>query len=369
MNRALGSLAPLVPLLMLALPSRAQAEASVSLAYEAPDGCPAQPDFVAAVAARGGDFARSGSAGSRSVMVVAIRRNGRGFSGAFQVRDADTATHKREVHGQSCGEVVDALAVVTAIALRSDSADVAADTAPLADVTPPAPPTVAPPSLDKARSEPSAPKRLRGHTQYFPPRAQEVEVGAGTLRFDRQQSYTVSGGAVVGMVPALVIPRYDLSLVTANFVTAPDGAQRIDGVISKVHVSLLGQGTYRSSNTSTALFGASFGMGLCGSPFYDTGGLVLLFCGEYGGGFMNLVTTGPDGSQIQTKNMGFGEIAFEGEIKYNFGSHFLVEATVGGAGILGNFTAERPDGSAIFGSPSALWHWSAYGLGGIGLHF
>jgi hypothetical protein len=356
---------------MLALPSRALAEASVGLIYEAPEGCPARPDFVAAVAARGGDFAKSASAGSRRVMAVAIRRDDRGFAGAFQVRDAETATNKREVHGQSCGEVVEALAVVTAIALRSD-AD--ADTAPVAEVTPPAPPPaapppVAPPSQDKAGAKPPAPRRLRGHTQYFPPRAQEVEVGAGTLRFDRQQSYAVSGGAVVGLVPSLAIPRYDLSVVTANFVTAPDGAQRIDGVIGKIRLSLLGQGTYRSSDTSTTLLGASFGMGLCGSPFYDTGGLVLLFCGEYGGGFMNLVTKGTDGSQIQTKNVGFGEIALEGEIKYNFGSYFFIEATVGGGGILGAFTAERADGSAIFGSPSALWHWSAYGLVGIGLHF
>ncbi len=366
-NRALASFAALVPLLMLALvPSRALAEGSVGLAYESPEGCPAQRDFVAAVAARGGDFARAGSAGARRIMVVAIRHDAGGFFGAFQVRDAETATNKREVHGQSCGEVVDALAVVTAIALRSD-AD--ADTAPVVAVAPPAPPPDAAPSRGGEGSTPPAPRRLRGHTHFFPPRAQEVKVGPGTLRFDRQQSYAVTGGAVVGLVPSLVIPRYDLSLVTANFVTAPDGAQRIDGVISKVHVSLLGQGTYRSSNTSTTLFGASFGMGLCGSPFYDTGGLVLLFCGEYGGGFMNLVTKGTDGAQIQTKNVGFGEISLEGEIKYNFGSHFFIEATLGGGGILGNFTAEGADGSPIFGSPTGLWHWSAYGLGGIGLHF
>ena len=120
MNRASAPVAPLVALVVSALSSSALAGSPVGLAYEAPDGCPAQRDFVAAVAARGAEFDGPGSAGASRVMVVAIRKNAGGFSGAFQVRDEQAASNKREVHGPSCGEVVDALAVVTAIALRSD---------------------------------------------------------------------------------------------------------------------------------------------------------------------------------------------------------------------------------------------------------
>jgi hypothetical protein len=364
-NRALALLAPLIPVLALALSSPARAGATVRLAYEAPEGCPAQPDFVAAVAARGGEFDGTPSAASHSMMVVAIRKDGTGFAGAFQLRDDQTASDKREVYGQSCAEVVDALAVVTAIALRSNVADLAA---PGADVTPPPAPPGPPQSRAEAPAKPPVPRRLRARTAYFPSRTQEVEVGAGTLRFDRQQSYVVAAGAAVGMVPSVVLPRYDLALVTANFVTAPDGTQRIDGAIVKARLTLFDQGTYRSADTATTIYGASFAFGICSSPLYDTRGLVLLFCGEYGGGFLNLLTKGTDGAQIQSKNAGFGTIALDAEIQYNLGSTFVIEANVGGVGLIGNFTAERADGSSIFGTSSGTWHTSAYGLLGIGFH-
>jgi hypothetical protein len=347
---------------MLALSSPARAGSAVGLAYEAPEGCPAQPDFVAAVAARGADFEGAGSAGSHRVMVVAIRRDDRGFAGALQVRDDQTASNKREVHGESCGEVVDALAVVTAIALRPE---VTADAASVADVTPPTSPPVATPLPGETAVKLPPSERLRGSTRIFPPRTEKVEVGAGTLRFDLQRSYTLSAGALVGLIPSVVMPRYDLTLSIANFVTTPEGAQRIAGLVYQVRVSGMGPATYRSADTSTALAGGSFGIGICQSPLYDTRGLVLLFCAEYGGGFMNLVTKAADGSQIQSKTVGYGTVMFGGEIQYNLGSSFLVGAKVGGGLNVGSVAAERADGSQIFGSSV----WSAYGLLSVGLHF
>jgi hypothetical protein len=352
-NRALASLTLLVSS-AVTLPSLALAEGSVSLAYEAPAGCPAQPEFVGAVAERGGAFEGEGAAGSHRVMVVAIRRDNRGFTGAFQVRDDETATNKREVHGQSCGEVVDALAVVTAIALRSDSA-----------VTPVAAPPVAPPPQPKSAVEPPPAERFRGSTRIFPPRTEKVEVGAGTLRFDLQRNYTLSAGVVVGMVPSLVIPRYDLTAVVASFVTTPEGAQRIAGLVFQLRLSAMGPATYRSADTSTAVSGFSFGIGLCQSPRYDTRGLMVLFCGEYGGGFLSLDTKGADGGQIQSKNAGYGTVTLGGEIQYSLGSIFHVGAKIGGGLNIGDVTAERADGTRIFKTPVL----SAYGLLGIGLHF
>jgi hypothetical protein len=65
-----------------------------------------------------------------------LARSSRPDRGAAAVaaRDDEAASTRREVHGQSCGGVVDALAVDTAIALRSD---VAAATAPIVDIIPP----------------------------------------------------------------------------------------------------------------------------------------------------------------------------------------------------------------------------------------
>jgi hypothetical protein len=344
----------------LALSSRALAGAPVKLVYEAPAECPAQPEFVAAVAARGGDFDHAGSAGTHRVLVVAITKDDRGFAGAFQVRDDGTASDRREVHGQSCAEVTDALSVVAAIALRSDAASAAV---PIAAVAPPPPPAATP-----APNPPGA-KRFVGHTAFFSPSTKEVLVSSGTLRFDRQQAFGISAGAVAGLVPTLLIPHYDFSGTVVNFVTMPDGSQRIDGSVTKVRVSALGPATYRSPSTTTSLAGFSFGISLCGSPHYDTRGLVLLICGEYGGGLMHLVTKGTDGSQIQSKNTGFGTLALEAQLQYNLGPHFFVQANVSGGGTVGDISAEHLDGTPIFGESSLWGHWLASGDVGLGLHF
>jgi hypothetical protein len=351
-------------LVVLGVSSRALAGAPVRLVYEAPAECPAQAEFVAAVVTRASDFNHLDSGGTRRVLVVAITKDDRGFAGAFQVRDDGTASDRREVHGQNCAEVADALAVVTAIELRSD---VATDPPPpVAAVTP----LPAQPPSGGGGPPPAAadPERFVGHTGFFPPGTQEVLVSAGKLRFDRKQSFAFSAGVVAGLVPSLVIPRADLSLTTANFVTTPDGAQRIDGSVVKLRVSGLGNATYRSSDATTTMSGASFGIGLCGSPHYDTRGLVLLVCGEYGGGFLNLVTKASDGTQLQSKNAGFGTLTLDLQIRYNLGAHFFVEADVGGGGAFGNISAERADGSRIFGG-SSPWFWLAHGILGIGLQF
>jgi hypothetical protein len=171
------------------------------------------------------------------------------------------------------------------------------------------------------------------------------------------------------MIGSMLMPRYDLSLVGASFITTPEGEQRISGLVVLTRVSGLGPATYRSADTTTDIGGASFGFNICQSPLYDTRGWVVLFCGEYGGGFVNLLTKDADGKQIQSKIAGFGAVNFGAEVQYNLGSVFHIGAKVGGGFSFGQFSAERADGSRIFGSSSAGLSWSAYGLLGAGVHF
>jgi hypothetical protein len=349
-NTELAALAALV------FSSPALAKSGVGLLYEAPEDCPAQPEFVTAVAARGADF--DGAEGTKRTMVVSIHKQDDGFGGAFQVRDGQGETDKREVHGASCGEVVDALAVVTAIALH-----------PAGEALPAALPPSAPPAKASELAPTPPDLRLRGTTRFFPSRSESVPVGAGTLRFDLQRSFTAYAGATVGMIRSMLMPRYDLSFVFAHFVTTPEGVQRIAGPVVQARVSGLGQATYRSTDTTTEIGGASFGFDLCQSPLYDTRGWVVLFCSEYGGGLMNLLTKGADGKQIQSKNVGFGAVNFGAEVQYNFGSLFHIGAKLGGGFSFGQLSAERADGSRIFGSSSAGLLWSAYALLGAGVHF
>lgn len=210
------------------------------LTYEAPPGCPSEPEFVAAVAARGADIGRPQATDHRR-LVVSIRRGAAGFEGAFHVRDGRDATNNREVAGPSCAEVADALAMVTAIAL---------DTAAQAGAGAGAPPS---PAVVAAAPETSATRGgtgsaagsslaraqdgLRGSTRIFPARSETLQVHAGALHFDLARTVTIHAGASAGLIPSVVLPRYDLSMVAASFITTPDGDQRISGVIFQPRLS------------------------------------------------------------------------------------------------------------------------------------
>jgi hypothetical protein len=356
----------LTPVILLAASVPARATPAVGLAYDAPAGCPSEDDFVAAVTGRGADFDAPRGTPVAEVMVVSISRAENGFAGAFQVRDGGEATNKREVRGASCREVADALAVVTAIALQGDAGG--GGKAQPAPASSPPRVTEVSPGPDPAPASPPPPqpsKRLRGRTRLGYANPESVTVPAGTIRFEGALTWDAYAGAAVGIIPSLVLPHYDIAGIVANFVTTPDGAQRIAGIVLRTHVGIMGPGTYRSSSAKTDVIGGAFGIDLCQSPRYDTGGLVLLFCVGYAGGFMNLNTTGLDGTSIQTKTAGFGEVALSGEIQYYLGAGFHVAARLGGGFAVGQLTAEGADGSRIFASQP----WSGDFMLGVGRRF
>jgi hypothetical protein len=341
------NLAP-ASLIFIALSSSALAQAAVGLAYEAPEGCPAERDFVAAVAARGAAFDGGATNGPHRVMVVAIRKQGDGFAGVFQLRDGETATDKREVQAPSCAEVVDAMAVVTAIALRPEIA---------ASASPP-PAEVRPPALER----PPEDQRLYGNTFKYHHAHESVAVPAGPLTFDLVRTVTLFGGAMIAEASSTVMPRFDLDLAIANFLTTPDGAQRIMGPILRSRFIFFGPGSNQSPGTKTDLMGGlAAAFGLCVSPHYDSTGLVLLICGDAGAGGMSLQTTGAGGAPSKWVN--FGLVGFELEALYNLTSLVNVGIKLGGETYPGlpGWSAESADESNIT--------YSVYLQAGIGFRF
>jgi hypothetical protein len=343
-------------LLLVVLWSSRLARAAVGLAYEAPDGCPSRREFVDAVATRGADFETAGTKSADRVLVVTIRKQGNGFAGVFLVRDGAGATSQREVQGAACTEVVDALSVVTAIALRPEAG------APPAHAPPPPP---APPAESHAASP--ADGRLRGNTFIYHHTHETLAMPAGPLSFDLARALNVYAGIMVGAAPATVMPRFDLSMIAGNFVTASDRSQRIIGLILRSRLTFLGPGTYRSPDTKTTLEGMAFALGGCLTPHYDSAGLILLFCTDIGVGGMNLRTTDLGGTQIQSKFVGFGSIGLGIEMQYNLTSLVNVGIKVGWDTFLGSppWSAERGDGTQIFAAPAN----SGYALLGMGFRF
>jgi hypothetical protein len=346
----------LAALAILAAPGRAGAAAG--LTFAAPSACPSEEQFVAAVAARGGDLERLRSGGADRSVDISIAKSGAGFSGSLQVHAGAGASDPREVHAETCGAVVDGLAVVTAVALGGpgELAAGAAPAAPSGATTAPALAAPAPPPEDTT---------LHG---LHGPQTHTIRVEAGDLDVGRSFSASLDGGLVVGLVPGLVLPRYDLTLSTANFITPPGGLHYLVGAVVAVHVSYLGQATYKTSNSSTDVNGASWGIGICRSLHYDTRGFAALLCVEYIGGQLNLETHDLVAGKTISKSTGFGQGGLYTQLQYNLAGHFHVHLKVGGDLILGStMSAERADGSAIF--TTAKTALSGYAVAGIGFHF
>jgi hypothetical protein len=88
----------------------------VRLAYAAPEGCPDEAAFVAAVAAQAHPFERAPRSAARVRSLEArIARADDAHTGVLRVREADGATSERDVRGATCQEVFSALALVAAL--------------------------------------------------------------------------------------------------------------------------------------------------------------------------------------------------------------------------------------------------------------
>jgi hypothetical protein len=376
-RRYLSLFAP-VALAALVCARSSKAGPPARLAYAVPSGCPSEAEFVAAVSARGGLFDRTGPEPVSRAMDVSIRRGESGFTGSFQLRDGGNASGLREVHAASCTEVMEGLAVVTAIALRADSESPAgaasANPSPgvatdaLSAPPNPAPsPAVAPSSPPASHLSAATQKdegRLVGHSE-FGASDKFIDVDAGTIGLRKAIAVTAAAGVQSGLIPSLILPRYDVTMSRADFLTTPGDRSYLVGPILRLRASFLGEGTYRSKDASTDALGVTVGMSVCLSPIYDTRALVVLLCGELGGGVLQLQTKSTDGSSTKTKVAGFGSTALEAESEYNLGGSVHLNLKVGVDFLLNPLTAERADGSQIFQSSQV----APFVLAGVGIHF
>jgi len=321
------------------------------LAYEAPPVCPSKSEFLEAVAARGVPLPET--AGDRR-MEISIRQAAGAFSGSFQIRDGDATSGQRELHAAGCRDVSNGLAIVPAIALGADPS-----TSSPAIVTPP---PAASPALPTPTSSPRQEERVRKSADMF---TGTVEVPAGTLRFQSLLTATLTGGAVVGMIPTLVVPRYDLTLFRGNFATTPNAFTYLVGPILQARISYLGDRTFRSPDGyASSVRGFGFGMSGCRAPVYDTHGLTILGCIEYSAGVMRIDTKNALGMQTESKTVALAAVGIEGEATYALAGRLILSAKLGGDLSFSKVSADRSDGTAIFQSQP----FSAHVLLGVGTY-
>jgi hypothetical protein len=340
----------------------AQAHAAPRLVYEATADCPKSGEFMAAVRARGGDVELEAAVASDEIDVV-IERAGKDYRGTVRVRSAGQSSEPREVRSAACSEVADGLAIVTALASKTGSV---ADSA-----TPAAPDTngaattknETPHSPLAAPTPPPAPStQLRTAGQFHD---ETLSVTSGELRVRNDTAVTLSAGALFGIVPGAVVPRFDLTLARTNFITTPDGAGHIIGSILRTRWTILGPTEYRSSDWSTRFWAFKVSIGGCSQLAYDLSGFVLLACGEIGAGVAKIAAKDPQGRTTSDEIVGVPTAALELDARYNLGRVFHLGLTVGGEAWLSQLTARATDGTRIFHTNPL----GAYAMAGLGMHF
>jgi hypothetical protein len=293
---------------------------------------------------------------------ISIHESTQGFEGSLRLEAKEGPKAVREVHAQLCSEVASGLAIVAAIALGGAPEQSAPE--PEGQQSPTKPvataqertPTLAPDARPDAK-----PRFVTSSFKHDP----IVDVQAGPLRFDRVRNYTLGAGADFGLLPGLLVPRYEFSISLANLVTPPSMHSYLVGPILEVFWTVFGPGSVHHQGFTTRAFGFEAGVRSCSAFTYDSQGLTLLGCGEFGVGGLGMDTKDLLGVTARDKSTGFGTAGLVLESQYRFGSVFLLDLRLAGRAQLGGLSAERADGSEIFGAQL----FGAYAQLGLGLQF
>ena len=337
----------------------AHGEPKVALEYRAPGLCPDRAQFVAKMADRGGRLEGADSAERVQKLEVSVEQSSESaFVGTLLVTATDGSSTSREIHDPDCVEVVTGLAVVAAIALGGREGSEPQSPA-LAE------PQEAPRSVEapSAPVKPKAPEpHLRG-SSFGPPSS--IEVSAGTLRFERDQRLTLRGGIDYGLIPHLLMPRFDLDLSASEFAVTPSGSSRLVGPIVQVRWTMYGPASRTEGGRNTEALGFGASVASCSAFTYDDRGLSLLACGEFGLGSLAVETTEADGSSSK-KHTGFGLAGLTFDTKYSLGKLLHVGLQLGGRMQLGAIDANEVGGQQDSDVPL---FWGGYATAGIGVHF
>jgi hypothetical protein len=149
-QRTVATIAQLV-LAFIAGPAGADVE-GIRLAYSADAGCPDEGRFLQGVTARTERIRRAAEREPARAFDVAITRDVGTIRGVLSITALDGGVSRREVTGESCDEVVSALALITALAV-----DPLAATVPEPPPPPPPSPSPEPRPLDRLPTAASAP--------------------------------------------------------------------------------------------------------------------------------------------------------------------------------------------------------------------
>lgn len=371
---------------------------AATVVYDAPEQCPDRAAFVEMVLARNPQLDLNGEKRSRWAL-VRISRSDIGFSGSFLLKGDPSSTRAREVESPSCQEVVNALSVVTAIAL-----DPAIDPSLAAPLSPhqSEPKKDEPPSSQEGSPEVSSSKKgespVAGSFKIFPSRDEDIlntersvaqrpgwtrgarlqhstQLEDGELSLRRSFAVDSQAGAVLGLFPNKAVPRIDVNVRTSLLMKAPQDKAFLVGFMPRVRVSTMPTARYNLGEIqNTIWYSYVVSLGGCYSPYFNPKGFAVLLCADYGGGVMNqdpasrgdveIPADTPQEGRVDVR--GVAKIAATVDAEYNLFSIFHLAARVG-------FESHLTGLLDLYDAPDRLFYRRGRALGfataGVGVHF
>ena len=166
-GRAAGAAAVVLACVLASRPSAAQTNGtSIRLEYDAAEGCPGRDAFVARLRARTAHFEITLTDPLATTYRITLR-SGDESRGQVESREPSGAPIVQALHGPTCDEVADALALVLALALDTRAEDArAADASALTAAPLPSPPVARVPASAPRERAPDQPVDFRSR----PPR-------------------------------------------------------------------------------------------------------------------------------------------------------------------------------------------------------
>ena len=194
-----------------------EAPEPLSVAYEAPEGCPTAEAFFREVSART-TRARAPLPDERArVMHVVVTRRGERYGGRLWIDDASRVGTARAVEGTTCSEVVGALALIGALAVdpRASTAPVAPTSRAQTDAGDALPPAPAPSKTAVSMAPPPTAQRAETPGPGPAPRPAPPPTRVGVAVGVQAEALFVAGAVGSGRVFG------DLSFRSADSIFAP----------------------------------------------------------------------------------------------------------------------------------------------------
>lgn len=302
--------------------------------YVAPAGCPSADVFEEAVTARGGNVKAVAADAPQSQaqvrLFVRVEQDAAGFEGRVSAQQDGAAAKARTARSTRCEEVVDAMALVTALTLENEPEPAAEPSVQ--------PETAVPVAATAPPKEPVAhPKVFAGSTPLRFNVHDALRVESGTVHVDGLKTLTLAGGALFGVLPGVVLPRISATLITTQFLTLPNGSQSLVGAIPLMRLSYLGPGQWRRGANHVELdgflggAGAGLTLGVCTTPHFNSNGWAFLTCAEMGGKILSLRST--QGDDVASERAApFLDFALSVSAQYHFNPYLHAAlAAEGGA--------------------------------------